>query len=295
MNLSEELERSIGEGPALPPPQDLLLPGRRALARRRFTIGAAAVAVAVVVVGLTAVGNGLLRDDSSAPAPSGTPSDRVSDPGNPPSEPPSRAQTRQVLNSDLVKYDGEGRLVISPRAHVQQRLDNPYDVAAPRKSVAIAAEIDGATYWFAHVYKSDGTSDAAMTYSGSQEQDFETWTAEQATLAEDQSGDGGEWPGIPDLELVRFTEGDLLEAVAGVTLVRQVAQPDLGPAWAGPGDRSAAAEVVQDGERYYVLARASGNEPAQYIAVPEADGGPTLEQFLDLAQDRYAEGGGGLL
>lgn len=292
MNLAEELDRSIGEGPALPPPQDLLPSGRRALARRRISVGAAAAAVVVVVVGLTAVGGGLLGDDTSAPAPS----NRVSDAADPPAEPPSRAEIRRVIDAGLVEFDGFGDLVISPRADVQQRLDNPYEVAAPRKSVAIAAEIDRAVYWFATVYIGDGISNSVATYGGSHRQGFEAWVADKATIAEDgPDGDSGEWPGIPDLNLVRFAEGDRLEAVAGVTLVRQVAQPDLGAAWAGPNDRSAVAEVVRNGERYYVLARVPVDGPEQYIAVPEADGGPTLEQFIDLAQDRYAEGGGGLL
>lgn len=292
MNLSEELDRSFGEGPALPPVHELLPVGRRALARRRRSVGAAAFAVVAVVVGMAAVGSGLLNGDTGAPAPSVTPADGVSDTADPTAQPPSRAEIQRVFNSGLVEYDGQGSLVISPRTHVEQRLDNPYDVAAPRKSVAIAADIDGATYWFAFVYNGDGTGNAAMEYSGNRRMDFAAWVAAQASMAEPPEGD---WPGLPGIDLVRFAQGDRLEALEGVTLSRQVAQPELGPAWAGPDDRSAAAEVVRDGERYYVLARASGNDPAQYIAVTEADGGPTLEVFLDFARDRYAEGGGGLL
>jgi hypothetical protein len=44
-----------------------------------------------------------------------------------------------------------------------------------------------------------------------------------------------------------------------------------------------------------VLARSLGSGAAQYIAVSAADGGATLDDFLDLARSRYAEGGGGLL
>ena len=41
--------------------------------------------------------------------------------------------------------------------------------------------------------------------------------------------------------------------------------------------------------------RPSDGSPPQYIAVTATDGGATLDDFLDYARERYAEGGGGLL
>lgn len=198
MNLTEELDRSFGEGPPLPPPTELLPLGRRALVRRRAAAGAAAgVAAIAVTTAVLLAGPG----QPDAVGPSG-PAPRATDP------PPATEATKP------------------PR---------------PRHT----------------------------------DQDV--------------------WPGIPDLDLVRLAEGSLLEPVEGVDLIRQVANPELGASWAAPSDPSAAAEVRVDGARYYVLARSSDGGSPEYIAVRAADGGPTLKAFLELARERYAEGGGGLL
>jgi len=201
MNLTEELDRSFGEGPPLPSPHDLLPPGRRALARRRIAAGVAAAGVVAVAIGTAAlVGS---QDQPGATDPAGPPA-------------------------------------ATPRA-----VDSPSAATTPARPRADKSPEDV-------------------------------------------------WPGIPGMRLVRFVEGSELVAVNDtVDLVRQVAQPDLGPAWAKPGDRSAAAEVVQDGVTYYVLIRGAGQP--QTIAVLQADGGPTLKAFLEFARERYLEGGGGLL
>jgi len=298
MDLSEELDRAIGDGPPLPPPESLLPHGRRALARRRAAVTAGALAVVAVVAAGAAGATALREDPAAGPAPAARPTvagDGPTTPSAPTADPPSRAEIRRVLSSDPVAFT-DGHLAVRPGATVVERLDNPYHLAAPRTSVAVAVEVDGATYWFVLVVEGDGSSNGASAYSGDLRKDFQRWVADHAGLADSTDPESDRWAGIPGLELVRFAGpgGDRLEPVGGVRLVRQVARPDLGPAWAGPEARSAAAEVVKDGERYYVLARAMDGKP-QYIAVTEADGGPTLEAFLDLARDRYAEGGGGLL
>ena len=107
-----------------------------------------------------------------------------------------------------------------------------------------------------------------------------------------------DWPGIPDLDLVRFVgAGEVLEPVDGVTIFQQRPSPQVGDAFATAGDRSAVARVrAADGAIYYVLARETDGSEPQYIAVKAADGGPTLDAFLDLApRERYAKDGGGLL
>jgi hypothetical protein len=110
-------------------------------------------------------------------------------------------------------------------------------------------------------------------------------------------GDQGDWPGIPDLDLVTFVGStERLDPVAGVTILRQQAHVSVGDSFAGPNDQTAAAKVeAADGERYYVLARRVTGGAPQYIAVTEADGGPTLGSFLELARTRYDDNGGGLL
>jgi len=137
-------------------------------------------------------------------------------------------------------------------------------------------------------------------WSGDYDGSFDSWVAEQSTMVEgdpSSGGDQGDWPGIPDLDLVRFVGStERLEPVAGVTILRQDAHVSVGDSFAGPNDQTAAAKVeAADGERYYVLARRITGGAPQYIAVTEADGGPTLGSFLDLARTRYADNGGGLL
>ncbi len=133
-------------------------------------------------------------------------------------------------------------------------------------------------------------------YDGS----FEAWVQDEVALSEgaSSSGDGrSDWPGIPDLDLVRFVGStERLQPVAGVTSLRQRAHVSVGDAFGGPNDQTAAAEVrAADGRRYYVLARRIPGSAPQYIAVSEADGGPTLDSFLDLARKAYSGNGGGLL
>ena len=94
---------------------------------------------------------------------------------------------------------------------------------------------------------------------------------------------------------MRFADGEALVAVDGVTIVEQRPSPDVGASFATPADTSAVALVEVDGRRWYVLARRSTGSPAQYIAVRLNDGGPDLDAFIAFAQERYAEGGGGLL
>jgi hypothetical protein len=137
-------------------------------------------------------------------------------------------------------------------------------------------------------------------WSGDYDGSFSSWVGEQRAAAEGDPSSGGgqsDWPGIPDLELVRFVGStERLEPVAGTTILRQRAHVSVGDAFAGPTDQAAAAKVeAADGERYYVIARRVTGSAPQYIAVTEADGGPTLADFLNLARARYADNGGGLL
>ena len=102
---------------------------------------------------------------------------------------------------------------------------------------------------------------------------------------------------VPDLDLVRFVgDTEALRPAHDVAIFEQRPHPTLPDSFAGGDDRTAVADVGFQGKRYFVLARRSADGgPAQYIAVPRKDGGATLAAFLDLARERYAEGGGGLL
>ena len=105
------------------------------------------------------------------------------------------------------------------------------------------------------------------------------------------------FPGTPADGLVTFGggTGERLFPSEGVEILEQRPGVDVGPSFAGPGDRTAAARVrTPDGEVLYLLAREVEGQ-AQVITVPRATGGPDLDAFLRFARERYAEGGGGLL
>ncbi|MGI8522349.1 MAG: hypothetical protein ACR2K3_03425, partial [Nocardioides sp.] len=96
---------------------------------------------------------------------------------------------------------------------------------------------------------------------------------------------------------VRFVgDTEQLEPVRGTTILEQRAHVQVGTSFARPTDQTAAAEVrTSDGTLYYVLARRFDGKTPQYIAVPQGFGGATLDDFLTVARQRYADGGGGLL
>lgn len=294
-NLREALDRSIGEGPPLPPPSALVAEGHRRLRRRRWAGGATTLLVATVAVG----GSLLVMD-----RPAESPTTEVAGPPTAPS--PSAPRPYEVVVDERVVRSGEiallgadGVVRIGPDAWVGELVPNPYGVKVPARSAAAAVTQDGETTWWAAFNDGSGsTSVVAQPVPGADA--FVDWVTEQAGIvtADDAvapPGDGS-WPGRSDLELVRFADsGEALEALPGVTVLRQRANPEVGDSFARPADRSAVAEVRTDGRRWYVLARQPTGAPAQYIAVSAADGGASLEDFLALARGRYAEGGGGLL
>jgi hypothetical protein len=295
MSIQDEIDASFGTGPAEGPVHAIIADGHRALRRRRLATSGAAALVVVVLGGSAVFAAGGGADNAGGPDVdvAGSPSAAAS----PDKVEPTRKQVSRVLRMNLADYGDNGRLVIDPRARVVQRLDNPYDLVAPAKSAAVVLEFRGATYWFVMYRYANGGGGGSSTWSGNSDQSFEDWVYSEQMLSDRTTSDGPDvWPGIPNLDLVRFGAGEVLEPVDGVTILQQRPSPRIGDAFATAGDRSAVAHVeTADGERYYVLARSvDGTEP-QYIAVKAADGGPTLDAFLALARERYAKDGGGLL
>ena len=295
MSIRDEIDASFGTGPTPGPVHAIVADGHRALRRRRLAVSGAA-ALVVVVVGSGAVfaagGGGDTaggRDVDVAGSPSAAPSPEKSE--------PTRKQVSRALGMHLADYGDDGRVAIDPRARVVQRLDNPYDLAAPGTSAAVVLEFRGATYWFAMYRYADGSGGGSSTWSGDTDQSFEDWVQSEEMLSDGSTDGPDAWPGIPDLDLVRFAGAtEVLEPTDGVTILEQRPSPTVGDPFATVADQSAVA-LVRDaaGQKYYVLARSvDGTEP-EYIAVTAADGGPTLDAFLELARERYATDGGGLL
>ena len=293
MNISHEIDASFGTGPEEGPVHALVTQGHRALRRRRLvTVGAGALAA--VAVGGSAVFASGGGDTAGGPDPDVVASPTATQTATP--FEPTQKQVNRALRMRLAEYAPDGRLVVDDRARVVQRITNPYDIAAPGQSVALALEFREATYWYSMFRASDGSNGWSSIWSGDARQSFGDWVNDQWQAEKDPDPGAGPdaWPGIPDLDLVRFAgTGEVLEPVDGVTILEQRPSPAVGDAFAS--DRSAVALVRDgDGARFYVLARSVDGTAPQFIAVKAADGGPTLDAFLDLARERYA-GGEGLL
>ncbi len=303
--IRDEIDRSIGEGPHGVPVDELLTRGHRALVRRRLLTGAGATLAVVALFGTTAVvAGGPGTHTSRAPEYAERPSTSHVTPTSTPApalRTPTQREARRAMNRPVARFDDRGRLVLVPAAQVVRRIDNPVAGSEPGKSVALELDYRRVRYWFALYQEPDRSGGwSSFMWSGDYDGSFASWVGEQFTIDESERSTGGgqdEWPGIPGLDLVRFAGGtDRLEPVAGVTILRQQVDVSVGDSFAGPNDQTAAAKVeAADGNRYYVLARRVTGGAPQYIAVTEADGGPTLDSFLDLARSRYADNGGGLL
>ena len=291
MDIRDEIDASFGTGPTEGPVHAIVADGHRALRRRRLATSGAAALVAVVLGGGAVFAAG--GDDTAG----GRGTDVVGSPtaGTPTPAEPTRKQVRRVLRMQLADYGVDGRLEVDPRARVVQRLDNPFRLTAPGRSLAVALEFRGARYWYVMYRHASGEGGGSSTWSGDADQSFEDWVQNEEMLSADPgTGAGDAWPGIPDLDLVRFVgTGEVLEPSEGVTILEQRRSPRVGDAFATTADRSAVALVRDaDGREFYVLARTLDGTEAEYIAVRVADGGPTMDAFLDLARERYASGGG---
>lgn len=318
-DIRRAIERSIGEGPEQPAPELLLARGRRALRRRRLTEAGSALAAGAVIVTVTILsahgspGRATPRPVDPASA---TATTRASEPTATPS---TRAAARfpapdaafirdRGLTADWAVSQREDGLHVSPGIIVNQFEDDPWGVRPGAWSVALVYRLHGVTYWYTgYIDASYGGSSTSIP-AAQAGLPLAAWVRRaKADLYREHGGGGGRprgtaatpdggWPGITDLQLVRLDAGsERLRPLDAVTLLSQRAHPDLPSSWARPGDRSAAAEVRFEGRRYYVLTRATGGGAPQYIAVPAADGGATLDDFLALARQRYGRGGGGLL
>ncbi|GAA4374441.1 hypothetical protein [Nocardioides caricicola] len=313
-DIRDEIDRSFDEGPPVDDLDLILTRGRHAVRRRRIAEGASLLLVAGIVTGVALVSSGTTGSSSVGPA--GQPSTNASswddtgpgELGPTPEEPDVTVPESVVLivrDDDLSKdwpvtLANDGHVHVHPSVKVVRTLANPFDRTSPSTSVAVEYLLDGELTWFA-AYTDEGGG-AATGAPASDDTTFQAWVDEQATLQGDghEPGDtptaGGEWPGRVDLDLVSFVgTTEVLEASPSVTILEQRAHPNLPDSFATDADRSAVAEVRYDGERWYVLARKTPGSAAQYIAVPAQDGGASLDVFLAIARDRYAEGAGDLL
>jgi len=180
----------------------------------------------------------------------------------------------------LAEYDGEGKLVLAEGVTISQRVDNPFILEAPAKSVGLEVEKDGHKFWYILRWTPDGS----MSSSDPAYKAFPTlreWLDDQVAL---QQGD-------PTLQLVEFGADGMLAALDGVTLVRQQDSPDVGEEFAPAGAKTAVAQVTYQGDTWFVLAR-DLDGPPEYFPTAASVSGSTMTEFLDYARQQYAGGEG---
>lgn len=288
MNITEEIDRSFGDGPAHRPVEERIAAGRRRVVQRRLGIGAGAVATALVIGGATwalAPGPPKAAPDSGpvATQQAPSPSDRPRDEGRGTREPQQQRDPQSFLaKGERATYTPDGELVVRDGWRVSQRIRNPFGHRPPQRSVGLELTNGEETYWYLLEIQGNGMF-AASDPAGKGFATLDAWVADQVALQ------GSAPPPTP----VEFRPGTAeLVAAEDATIVRQRPNPHI-PGFAGRNLPTAVAEVTWNGARYFVLARhLVGAEPEYFptqAAVPDE---PTLASFLDHAREQYASGEG---
>ena len=201
MNLTEELERSFGNGPEHRPIEDRLVAGRRLVRRRRVAASAAALATAAVLgtVGVAlGAGDGTSADTSVAT--------------QHPDEPEFMPGVHVRLDRDGTSSPDRGSGSCEGR--------EPREVTPPDYSLGVVYTFEGDTYW-ALVETSGSSSEVARQSFPT----FDYWLADEVAL---QDGD-------PTLALVEFGQGEMLLPRDGVEVLRQTGDLSMMPRnFAGP-------------------------------------------------------------
>lgn len=247
-----------------------LASGRRAVRRRRLAVGAAGLAVAVVVGGTAALaldggGTSRGRDGHIADGPTGSPSATVtSDAGTSPGE----DHVPLSIGMDGVVDAPEGADVIE-RAH--------FTASTGTEAEILHYSVDGSEYY---VYAATADSTVGWTRLPAQGLSLREWAEQQLTLREDD--------GSADRAWVRLDERWRVRGLPGVQVVEQVSDPGLGESFAAAGDPTAVAEVVRDGVTYFLAIRRLPDGATEAIPYRKDTRITTLDAFLSYARDQYA-------
>jgi len=226
MDLREELEGAIGDGPPLPAPEVRLAAGRAALRRRRAGVGAGAVVLVVTLASFT-LGMGDVRSPGVTDSPSAPPT--------------VGAVAEEWRKAGGFRFDLGGNLQFSPDAVVHERRDGV--VPGVPSSIALDLTFLGERSW--HLVRRGGSGNWVDIVRAPGEEpamyrDFGEFVA-KATFSLEQG--------------VRFSgpEHITLETVGGAPQVAG-AEVATGPVLR-EGRRGFGFEVESGGERVFVLLR----------------------------------------
>ena len=171
MNLAEELDRAIGNGPTNRPLTQRLAAGRRALRRRAAAQVLAAVcvlAVGGVILSTTMDGITTSGDIASEAAQSSDLYETI---------PPQDRRTEPKLSRQApIGLDLAGNLVVLEGVLVTRTIQNPMNLTPPGYSMGVMFQFEQATFWrLLHV---DATSEGAVFAEGlPRDQTFDEWVS----------------------------------------------------------------------------------------------------------------------
>jgi hypothetical protein len=281
--LKEELDRSFGDGPPLPPVGSQVVAGRRALMRRRVASGVAGLAVAAVLgtSGYVVSASSPTGSDRLAGEPPllATPSvtTATEDPSTDPSEAP-------WPRGELIRYV-EGELEIRPGVVVHEHIRNPYGFDPPALSDALDVTWRGQRQWLMIEKRPmpRGITSSSSTPSNGWA-NFADYVAHQVDVNGRSS-----WP-----DTFQLDDRGQVVPTSGTRVFNRTDDPKLGPKFAPTGATTGAAVISVDGEKgnYFVVWRVIEGK-LDVITTPPADTvGATFVELLSGARARYASGEG---
>lgn len=174
-------------------------------------------------------------------------------------------------------YNSEGVLVVAEGAEIAEQIPNPLGLQGEADSVGLAVKHDGQTTWMLLTWEP-----GSETISSSPAQQgfatLEDWI--DALVAENQGSD------VHDF--VEFSGDGTLRPLPGVEIVEQRRGVDLG---SFPPESTVVAQLLVDGEPWFVAACQCGGEP-EYLPVNTPAAGETLDDYIAYHRASNASGEG---